>query len=78
MSWIFVDKESEGGMRSQMRRNMRGGDYRSMGGSSAMMHNDYNEGYRMGYKHGWEDKDDDWDEESEHYRRRRDSSGRFM
>lgn len=79
MSWIFVDKEGESGMRSQMRRNMRGGDYRNMGGSSAMMRNDdYNDGYRMGYKHGWEDKEDEWDEENEHYRRRRDSRGRFM
>lgn len=34
MAWIFVDKESEGGeqMRSQMRRSMRSGSYRSYGG----------------------------------------------
>lgn len=78
MSWIFVDKGDSGEMRSQMRRNMRGGSYRSYGGSSAMMRGDYSEGYRMGYKHGWEDKEDEWDDEMEHYRRQRDSRGRFV
>ena len=75
MSWIFVDKESEGGsqekMRSQMRRNMRGG-YRSYG--SGNYRDEYEHGYRMGYRHGWEDyEDDDMD-----YRRSRDSRGRYM
>ena len=59
MAWIFVDKE-EGGSKEQMRSNMRSmmrGGYRSYGGSSAMMRGDYNEGYRMGYRHGWEDKE---------------------
>ena len=80
MAWIFVDKE-EGGSKEQMRSNMRSmmrGGYRSYGGSSAMMRGDYSEGYRMGYKHGWEDKEDDWMDEDEHYRRRRDSRGRFI
>ena len=78
--WIFIDKDDEHGkqqMRSNMRSMMRGG-YRNYGGSSAMMRGDYSEGYRMGYKHGWEDKEDDWMDEDEHYRRSRDSRGRFM
>lgn len=74
MSWIFVDKESEGDMRQQMRRSMRGGSgYRNYGSGSG----NYREGYRQGYKHGWEDSEDDDMEEME-YRRRRDSRGRFM
>lgn len=72
MSWIFVDREEESGsksqMRQQMRRDMRGGGYRSYGGGS------YREGYRQGYKHGWEDYEDDDME----YRRQRDSRGRFV
>ena len=74
--WIFVDKdiESESGMRSQMRRNMRGG-YR-YDSTQPMMRGDdgYDHGYRMGYKHGWEDKEDD----EMDYRRARDSRGRYM
>ena len=75
MAWIFVDKDSEGGeqqMRSQMRRSMRGGGYRSYGGG-----NSYRDGYRQGYKHGWEDKEEDWSDDME-YRRSRDSRGRFI
>lgn len=71
MAWFFIDKEEEGGseqMRSQMRRNMRGGRYRSYGGG-----NSYRDGYRQGYKHGWEDYED----EDMEYRRQRDSRGRF-
>lgn len=81
MAWIFVDKEGEEGqssMRQQMRRNMRGG-YRYDGDS--MMRGgygsgNYRDGYRMGYRHGWEDSEDEMDDE--HYRRQRDSRGRFM
>lgn len=73
MSWIFVDKGNDGEMRSQMRRSMRGG-YRNYGGSSPMMHNEYDDGYRMGYRHGWEDKEDD----EVDYRRQRDSRGRYV
>ena len=71
------DDEMEG-LRSQMRRNYRRGNYRNYGGSSAMMRGDYSEGYRMGYKHGWEDKEDEWMDEYPEYRRRRDSRGRFI
>lgn len=78
MSWIFVDKEkgSEGEMRQQMRRNMRGG-YRY--NTDPMMRDNtgnYREGYRQGYKHGWEDHEDDMDDEM--YRRQRDSRGRYI
>ena len=81
MSWIFVDKDGEGGqssMRQQMRRNMRGG-YRYDGDMmmrSGFGSGNYREGYRQGYKHGWEDSEDDM--EDEHYCRQRDSRGRFM
>ena len=71
MAWIFVDKEGEGGeMRSQMRRNMRGGYRHNVGDVGS----EYERGYRRGYKHGWEDMEDDDME----YRRRRDSRGRFV
>lgn len=80
MAYIFVDKEkeSQGQMRDNMRREMRsggyrGGNYRYYGGSS--MRDGYNEGYRQGYKHGWEDNEDDMNEE---YRRQRDSRGRYV
>ena len=73
--WIFVDKdkESQGQMRQEMRRNMRGG-YR-YDGDMSMRGDSYHDGYRQGYKHGWEDSEDDMEGE---YRRRRDSMGRYM
>ena len=78
MSWIFVDKEKGGGeeMRSNMRRTMRGG-YRYEGYSPMMRSGSgesWEHGYRMGYKHGWEDHEDDEME----MRRARDSRGRFI
>ena len=78
MSWIFVDKEKggESEMRQQMRRNMRGGSYRSYGGGEHTMRDNYDEGYRQGYRHGWEDMEDE--SEEMRYRRSRDSRGRFM
>ncbi len=61
-------------MRSQMRRNMRSGGYRTH--TSGMNYRDeYEHGYRQGYKHGWEDSED---EDSENYRRGRDSRGRYV
>lgn len=74
MSWIFVDKEKggEGEMRSQMRRNMRGGNMRMYGTGNET----YRDGYRQGYKHGWEDHEDDMDEME--MRRSRDSRGRYI
>ena len=74
MAYIFVDKDSESGgqMRQQMRRNMRSGSYRTY---EPMMRSDsYEHGYRQGYKHGWEDSDDDEME----MRRRRNSRGEFI
>ena len=75
MGWIFVDKEKGGEeMRQQMRRSMRDG-YRHEGYSPMMRGGDnYEHGYRMGYKHGWEDSEDDDME----YRRSRDSRGRYV
>lgn len=72
MAWIFVGKDGDesGEMRSQMRRNMRGG-YRHYG-DTPMMRENYDKGYRQGYKHGWEDKEDE-----EEYRRSRDARGRY-
>ena len=74
MSWIFVDKDGESGLRQEMRRSMRGG-YRHDGMSPMMRGSEYERGYRMGYKHGWEDSENDMDEE---FRRSRDSRGRFV
>lgn len=77
MGYIILDKEGEDGgkMRENMRRNMRGG-YRYEGHSPMMRGGDsWEHGYRMGYRHGWEDHEDDVDE---NYRRQRDSRGRYM
>lgn len=78
MAWIFVDKDGQGGeMRQQMRRNMRSGDYR--GGMNYRNYGSgstYHDGYRQGYKHGWEDHEDEMDDME--YRRARDSRGRFV
>lgn len=73
MGYIFVDKESDGKMRNDMRRSMRGG-YRHDGYSPMMRGGDYEQGYRMGYKHGWEDSEDDEME----MRRARDNRGRYV
>lgn len=75
MAWIFVDKE-EGGSKEQMRSNMRSmmrGGYHHDGYSPMMRGGEYERGYRTGYREATED----WDED-EHYRRRRDSLGRYM
>ena len=32
----------------------------------------------QGYKHGWEDKEDEWEDDEMEYRRRRDSRGRYV
>ena len=78
MGYIFVDKESDGKMRSDMRRSMRGG-YRHDGYSPMMRGGgSYEHGYRMGYKHGWEDSEDDMMDDEMNMRRSRDSRGRFI
>lgn len=64
MSWIFVDKDkdgSDGQMRSEMRRSMRSSYPRHDNGIYMRGHgrDDYNEGYRTGYKHGWEDMENE-------------------
>ena len=75
MGYNFVDRESDGGgMRTQMRRSMRGG-YRYDGNYPMMRHEgDYEHGYRIGYRHGYEDSEDDGME----MRRARDSRGRYV
>lgn len=61
-------------VRHEMRRSMRMGGYHSpmmRGGGESWEH-----GYRMGYKHGWEDHEDEWDDME--MRRSRDSRGRYV
>ena len=79
MAYIVINKEEKDadGMRQNMRRYMRGG-YRQEGGAPVMRDDRERElehHYKMGYKHGWEDHED---EMGEQYRRSRDSRGRFM
>lgn len=81
MGYIIINDDKDmDGMRSNMRRSMRGGgNYRHYGTTPTMHHGSddksWEHGYRMGYKHGWEDSEE---EEDEHYRRARDSRGRFI
>lgn len=72
MSWIFIDKDEDlDGMRTEMRRRYRRGNYRNYGGSSANMREHY-------YKKGYEDARDDMEDEEIEMRRRRDQMGRFV
>jgi hypothetical protein len=72
MSWIFIDKDEDlDGMRTEMRRRYRRGNYRNYGGSSANMREHY-------YKKGYEDARDDMEDEEMEMRRRRDQMGRFV
>lgn len=72
MGYIIINRDEEemGGLRQNMRRTMM------RGGSSAMMRHhegyDNDKMYETGFRHGWEDA------EEEHYRRMRDSRGRYM
>ena len=75
MGYIILNTDSDDemeGLRSQMRRNYRHGNYRNYGGSSANMREHY---YKKGYEHAIEDMADD---EEEMYRRQRDSRGRYI
>ena len=80
MGYIVINKDEKDaeGMRQNMRRYMRGG-YRYDGGARMMRDDradrDYEHHYKMGYKHGWEDHEDEMDAE---YRRARDSRGRYV
>ena len=68
-----TDRDDEmSGLRKEMQRNYRSGNYRNYGGSSASMCEHY---YRMGYRDSREDMED---EQEEMYRRQRDSRGRYM
>ena len=66
-----------GGMRENMRRTMmRSGGNVIMRGTG--MENQES-AYRMGYRHGWEDGEDEMmKDDSERFRRMRDSRGRFI
>ena len=77
MGYLIINKDKEGGdLRRNMRRSMRGGYHHD--GEMPMMRDDreWEHGYRMGYKHGWDDSEDEMEEE--HYRRARDSRGRYV
>lgn len=74
MGYIILntDREDEmSGLRSNMRRTM----LRNTGSVPMMRHHedyDHDKMYEMGFRHGWEDSED------EHYRRARDSRGRYV
>lgn len=56
---ILPDREEKEQLRSQMRENMRRG---RSGGMRRVIHSGsgdrtFHEGYREGYKHGWEDSE---------------------
>jgi hypothetical protein len=68
-----TDREDEmSGLRKEMRRNYRSGNYRNYGGSSASMREHY---YRMGYRDSREDMED---EQEEMYRRHRNPRGEYI
>lgn len=78
MAYIFVDRDNDmGGMRENMRRTMmRSGGNVMMRGTGMENHES---AYRMGYRHGWEDSEDEMmKDDGERFRRMRDSRGRFI
>lgn len=79
MAYIFVDRDNDmGGMRENMRRTMmRSGGNVMMRGTGMDTHHE--SAYRMGYRHGWEDSEEDMmKDDGEKFRRMRDSRGRFV
>lgn len=78
MGYIIINKDKGDmeHMRRHMYRSMTGGHHLYEGSGTMMRDHDNEEHmYRMGYRHGWEDHEADTDE---HYRRQRDSRGRFI
>lgn len=78
MAYIFVDRDNDmGGMRENMRRTMM-----RIGGNVIMRGTgmgNQESAYRMGYRHGWEDGEDEMiKDDGERFRRMRDSRGRFI
>lgn len=76
MGYIIINRDEDemGGMRSNMRRMMRGG-YRYGEMRPSMRREDgydHDKMYELGFRHGWEDSED------EHYRRSRDERGRYV
>ena len=71
MGYLIFNTDRDDEMQSvrhNMRRMMRDGGYSPM-----MRHEeDKDRMYEMGFRHGWEDAED------EHYRRQRDSRGRYL
>ena len=75
MGYIIINRD-EDGIRREMRRSMRSG-YRYEGSTPMMRgREDSDRIYRMGYRHGWEDHEDEIDDPD--FRRQRDSRGRYM
>lgn len=75
MALLIINKNDKEQMRSEMRDSMRRGgmaSYRNYGS----VRDEVEHSYREGYRHGWEDSENDWADE--HYRRARDSRGRFV
>lgn len=78
MGYLVIERDNENmdGMRANMRKTMM------RGGSSAMMRHDGHSSehmYRMGYRHGWEDREQDAEDGDDMYfRRMRDSRGRYI
>lgn len=77
MGYLVIERDNENmdGMRANMRKTMM------RGGSSAMMHHgdsSHEHMYRMGYRHGWEDSEHDYDDDGMYFRRMRDSRGRYI
>ena len=71
MGYIIRTDDGEG-IRHEMRRNMRMGNYRHDGYPPMMHGGSYEDGYRLGYRHGVEDHEDEME-----MRRRRDSMGLY-
>jgi hypothetical protein len=78
---IILDRDSEGGTSTQMRRHMRNNmrnNYRNqIAGGSVSMKDEAKEAYKKGYEEGWKDCEEET-KGSEEYRRSRDSHGRYM
>jgi len=72
---IVDDKHKDDGYRREEMYRRMGGGYRMYDGirMGDYRDNEYDEGYRTGYEHGFKDHEQD-----ENWRRMRDSRGRFM
>ena len=74
MGYLIFDTDRDDEMEG-LRHNMRRTMMRHTGTMPMMRHHedyDRDKAYELGFKHGWEDADE------EHYRRARDSRGRYV